>query len=130
MDKNTLELALILLNDYRKAFVRYEEKVEEWHKQGYRPHYCIHGTNLWVDWDCACGACEMDDRPNYWSYQEYLRISLDEAKEAMEEMQRRLAIYIDLDRQGAPIDPFKFGGWVCEPVEAIKKLKPKPVTAE
>ena len=31
-------------------------------KMGYRPSRCIHGTYLWVDYDCACYRCELDDR--------------------------------------------------------------------
>ncbi len=27
-------------------------------RQGYRPHYCEHGTNQWVDYDNICGPCE------------------------------------------------------------------------
>lgn len=27
-------------------------------QEGHRPHYCEHGTNLWVDYDNICGPCE------------------------------------------------------------------------
>ena len=36
----------------------YEQACIEWAAEGFRPHYCIHGTNLWVDWDPICGKCE------------------------------------------------------------------------
>lgn len=42
--------------DERQA--RYDEECRQWHEQGYRPHYCIHGANMWVEWDCICPWCE------------------------------------------------------------------------
>lgn len=36
----------------------YYAECEEWAEEGYRPHYCIHGTNLWTDYDPICGPCE------------------------------------------------------------------------
>lgn len=34
------------------------EDCREWHEQGYRPHYCEHGLDLWTDYDPICGPCE------------------------------------------------------------------------
>ena len=39
----------------------YRKECAEYAKQGFRPHYCIHGTNLWVDYDCACWRCEINE---------------------------------------------------------------------
>lgn len=36
----------------------YDEECREAAEQGFRPHYCIHGTNLWTDYDPICGYCE------------------------------------------------------------------------
>ena len=36
----------------------YERECKEYAEQGYRPHYCRHGVNLWVDYDPICGYCE------------------------------------------------------------------------
>lgn len=36
----------------------YEREVREAAEEGFRPHYCIHGTNLWTDYDPICGPCE------------------------------------------------------------------------
>lgn len=36
----------------------YELECEEYAREGYRPQYCIHGVNMWVDYDCACWRCE------------------------------------------------------------------------
>jgi len=46
------------LVDIRRRRAEYEEDCREWARQGYAPHYCIHGTNLWVDYDNICGPCE------------------------------------------------------------------------
>ena len=45
--------------DWVDLLARYEEDCEQDRANGYRPHYCIHGTNMWVDHDCACGPCEQ-----------------------------------------------------------------------
>lgn len=38
-------------SEYRKA-------QEEAAKEGFRPQYCIHGTNQWTDYDNICPGCE------------------------------------------------------------------------
>jgi hypothetical protein len=114
-NRRILELAMILLNAYRKDFVDYEEACEEWHRKGYRPHYCIHGTNLWVEWDCACGACENGE-DTYWDYATYLRRSLDEAKAAFDTMHERVMKVIDLQNEGAPIDLKVWSEWIHKPL--------------
>jgi hypothetical protein len=125
MDKQTAKLAVILLNGYRNRFAEYEEECAEYARQGYRPHYCIHGTNQWTDYDNICGGCE--DGENYWSLETFGPIAIREAKEAMEEMGRRISLYIELDRQGAPIEFEKFAAWVSEPVERIKRSARVPI---
>jgi len=40
----------------------YRRECEQYYKQGFRPQYCIHGVNQWVDYDCACASCELDER--------------------------------------------------------------------
>lgn len=44
---------------------RLEERQRDWEEmrdrlgeQGYRPSECVHGTNLWTDYDPMCLACE------------------------------------------------------------------------
>ena len=36
----------------------YDADCAQWAEEGLAPHYCIHGTNLWVDYDNICGGCE------------------------------------------------------------------------
>ena len=49
------------LNERRTA---YEQECQRDYDAGYTPHYCIHGTNRWTDYDNICGSCEdsLDDR--------------------------------------------------------------------
>ena len=56
--KTVAEVALPILRDLKERERRYYEDVAEWHKQGYRAHYCPHGMNLWVDYDAICPGCE------------------------------------------------------------------------
>lgn len=46
----------------------YLREVEEAYEEGFRPHYCFHGTNLWTDYDPICGYCEESSYdPRYYS---------------------------------------------------------------
>lgn len=50
-------------NDYLAECLEYAES-------GHRHHYCFHGVNMWVDYDCACGACEDGEINEYSSREE------------------------------------------------------------
>jgi hypothetical protein len=51
-------IALQILHHLERKRDDYEEECESYAKDGYRPHYCEHGANLWVDYDVICGYCE------------------------------------------------------------------------
>ena len=44
--------------DVARENAEYAQACREWRDQGYYPHYCRHGVNLWTDADSVCGACE------------------------------------------------------------------------
>jgi hypothetical protein len=50
--------ALPILKSLRERDREYQEACEADWRRGFRPHYCPHGMNLWVDWDPICGPCE------------------------------------------------------------------------
>jgi hypothetical protein len=54
------------LHAIREQRAEYYRECREYAKQGLRPRYCIHGTYMWVDYDCACWRCESweDDLPD------------------------------------------------------------------
>lgn len=63
-------LAQTLYPYYVKARKRIADRDEAYElearaawKEGLRPHYCKHGTNLWVDYDPICGGCESEYTP-------------------------------------------------------------------
>lgn len=53
-----LRRALYHVKRLRRLQAEWDEDAREAAKEGFRPHHCIHGTNLWVDWDPICGPCE------------------------------------------------------------------------
>lgn len=52
------------LRAIRENRAEYERECEEYRAQGFRPQYCIHGVNMWVDYDCACWRCEEGEQPD------------------------------------------------------------------
>lgn len=42
----------------KKDAYEYLREVEDAAEEGFRIHYCFHGTNLWTDYDPICGPCE------------------------------------------------------------------------
>jgi hypothetical protein len=58
-------VALTILRAMKR---RRDESIAEWHRDaaedrrnGYRPHYCLHGKSNWTDYDNICGGCEDGD---------------------------------------------------------------------
>lgn len=58
------------------AWVAVAERRDAWldecaedRRNGHRPHYCIHGTNQWVDYDNICGPCEASLSDAEWADQ-------------------------------------------------------------
>lgn len=104
------------LDAYRAQFAAHEvEKREAW-ARGEMLHYCVHGTNLWTDYDPMCGPCE--DGYGYWDYLTFAGLALAEAKADYVRFEERLSLYVKLSNMGAPADAlFSLTEWVSEPVE-------------
>ena len=59
LDKKHVALrALRILRDLQKQEREWQEAAARDLMNGHRPHYCIHGTDQWTDWDNICGGCE------------------------------------------------------------------------
>jgi hypothetical protein len=71
-------LALKFVQKYRDMHAEYERDCESDRDNGYRAHYCEHGTNQWTDYDNICGPCE-DGRTLAYGSWKYER-ALSEAK--------------------------------------------------
>lgn len=53
------KLAGLHLAELRAEYAAWEAECARYHEQGFNPHYCVHGANLWVDYDIPCGTCEQ-----------------------------------------------------------------------
>lgn len=119
-----LKLALKLLQARRKRWAEvqaaYDADCLEWRKQGYRPHYCIHGRNMWVDYDIACGECENGE--GYWEYAREAHYALSAVRYAVHEVRRRSKglgefwnEYGDMDFPMAEVST-----WAMAPLKALE----------
>ena len=90
LDKKHVALrALRILRDLQKQEREWQAEAEEYAKQGHRPHYCIHGTNQWTDYDNICGGCEE----GLTLREQAIRMAHDELHTEMEAV-NALATYI------------------------------------
>lgn len=53
-----LSLAAKISRSLEQGYAEYLEACDSYRADGYRAHYCEHGTNLWTDYDNICGPCE------------------------------------------------------------------------
>jgi hypothetical protein len=90
---------------------RYQEKCDYWAREGHRPHYCIHGTDLWTDYDNICQGCEDGTDP-------YV-MALDLAWADHREMVKRADATIPFAcyDPAPPIDLAPVWAWVNEPMQ-------------
>jgi hypothetical protein len=61
LDQMTLRLAAKIDARLERDYAGYLEACEQDRREGHRPHYCEHGTDLWTDYDPMCGLCEDGD---------------------------------------------------------------------
>lgn len=76
-----------VLNGYKQMFADYADQCAEYAEQGYRPHYCVHGTNQWVDYDNICGPCE--EGYGSWDEEKFGELAQDEAESFCNDLQKR-----------------------------------------
>lgn len=120
-DQNTLKLAAKIMKRMRRQWEMYEEDCADAAKQGFRPHYCFHGTNQWTDYDNICGWCE--EYGNSWDYELALRQALDEAKAALEAKQKRVDLLISCQIQKMPVGDWgNLMTWAHEPLAKYDEL--------
>lgn len=74
MKNSFIYLYFSIRKNLKQQQAEYEQECQEYLKNGYRPQYCKHGTNMWVDWDCACWRCESEE------YRTLHQETLDEIK--------------------------------------------------
>ena len=133
--KSWQQLALHMVHRQKAAYDAYEEDVRDWYKNGDgrstkdggRGHsypYCFHGVSRWVDYDCACGACE--DGWGSFDYLRELEVAKEMAKDAFLDMKKRIDLYVDLTYKikygdmPVTIDKERINEWVQAPIEMRK----------
>lgn len=109
-----MPLALHIFKDFEARWARFEEEKDEYYREGYRPQYCFHGTNLWVDYDPICQACE--DGYGWFDRQAYRRLSLDIAFRECAEWDKRVALLTALKDANAPVEWGTLLEWAAEPI--------------
>lgn len=100
--KAVLKLAAAIARSLEQGYLDYLEACESWRREGYRPHYCEHGTNLWTDYDNICGPCEdgLSMRDGLLRRE----IALDRAKRRDEECRKIVKAASDLREAGIGLD--------------------------
>ena len=133
--KTWQELALHFVHQAKARYDAYEQDVREWYEhgdgrsyanggKGHTYPYCIHGVSRWVDYDCACGACEDGDGD--FEYLRELGNAKYAAKAAFEMTHNRIQLYVDIStkvrNEGLPvvIDKDGWNDYVMAPVEMRK----------
>lgn len=66
-----------LVNEILDRQKNYLAECEDYRERGHRHNYCFHGMNMWVDYDCACGACEDGEINEYSSRDEIVEYAED-----------------------------------------------------
>ena len=92
-------MALQIIDKERKAWEAYDEDVARWYRhrhinQGLAYPNCFHGVSRWVDYDCACGACEMDG--HYFDYLSVARMALYQAQQRWDNYWKAVDAYITM----------------------------------
>ena len=96
------DLARALFFRSREAWTEYLAECEEDRRNGYRPHYCRHGADLWVDYDVICGPCE--DGWSYWDEDREREAAKADAEFRVEQMDELHTLGTRLKALGAPND--------------------------
>jgi hypothetical protein len=105
----------------QRAQADWDEMARECAEQGFRPHYCIHGTNLWTDYDNICQGCEngepLWDDARDWAEAKW------RAEEALRKVEKRSKIaeqVFDEDRSNTDLIG-EMSRWAFEPMSRLMK---------
>lgn len=82
----------------------WEDMANDCARQGFRPEFCIHGTYMWVDYDCACFDCEMGDDPRDLSLADFFEMVKGKKSYAIRKIQKMISERDDLIDVGASMD--------------------------
>lgn len=110
VDKMIIKRALQYVTALKRRDTEYVEECAAYRRDGFRPHYCKHGTNMWTDYDNICGACE-DGATNY-------QLALMRARSDVATFRQRMA-WLDTAPTGMPREQLStLIDWACSPMTA------------
>ena len=69
-------------------------RTAEYHAQGYRNPTCVHGMPVCFESDISCGACEDEDSPEDFTFEDALEV----AQDRIDEYDNSLTAYFGLIR--------------------------------
>lgn len=119
MDAMTGAVALAALRKIRSRDEEWQDEERRAAREGLRPHYCRHGVNMWVEWDCACWKCEQSLTPHEealeWAHQIVAEVK-DRSRRRTDALVAMAAIPIGLltHETYAALDR-----WVTEPIDRV-----------
>lgn len=113
LNATVAKLAVSKLAEVRNMYAEHDEYKRECYKEGFRPQYCVHGTNQWTDYDNICGGCE--DGRGYFDYETEALDAIAYAKAQHAKMEVRLNAVVALAALGAPVSA-ELSAWVAEPI--------------
>ena len=119
MKLDNRNLARALFFKALKEYNEYLAECAEWAEQGYRPHYCRHGVNMWVDYDCACWQCE--EYGNYWNDAQEWQFAKGRAQSMNDAGMERVSLWLKMSTMGAPVSD-DFSKWLNEPFEKMQRM--------
>lgn len=104
------------VNRLKQVQNEYAEACREAYDEGFAPHYCIHGTDLWTDYDNICGGCEDGSFTEHTTDEELIQYATD-----------RVDWYIDRVRATAQSRELVIQEWLNLglPVEKAEKVARK-----
>lgn len=89
-DTVELRVAMRIGRRMERDYQGYLDDCEADRRNGYRAHYCEHGTNLWTDYDNICGPCE--DGITLRDPMTRRRLALDAAKDCVREARELMSL--------------------------------------
>lgn len=105
----TARRALYYVHNIKRSEAEYAEECESYRRQGFIPHYCQHGKDMWTDYDNICGPCE----DGYGTYE----LALMLARADVAEMRKRTDWLAAMPKGNMPHKLFRsLLDWATEPI--------------
>jgi hypothetical protein len=114
-------IVLFAMRRCRQILAEYERDCAYDRERGHTPHYCVHGTNRWTDYDNICPGCEDGVFG--------LRIALQIAHDLQYQWEKRNELVVAAMKANAPAEiRVALANWASEvtgetPESALMRLR-------